>query len=130
MEFALVLPLLFALIFAAIEFGVAMYDKSVLTNASREGARAAIVAMTPRITDAQITSVVNTYAQNNMLSFKSASLATTVSPAYATRNATGSSATPITVQVTYNYGFLMLPRFLTTFTGTLNLRGATVMRME
>ncbi len=69
-EFALVLPLIMLVIFGAVELGVATYDKAVLTNASREGARAGIVAMTPRLTDAQIQSVVTTYAQNNMITFK------------------------------------------------------------
>ena len=47
-ELALVLPMLFVVIFGAVEFGTAMYDKAVLTNASREGARAGIVAPRPR----------------------------------------------------------------------------------
>ena len=43
-EFALVMPLLFVLIFGIIEFGIFLYDKAVITNASREGARAGVVA--------------------------------------------------------------------------------------
>ena len=38
-EFAVIFPLLFLLIFGIVEFGVLMYDKAILTNASREGAR-------------------------------------------------------------------------------------------
>lgn len=42
-EFVLVLPLLLLFTFAIIEFGVLMFDKAMITLASREGARAAIV---------------------------------------------------------------------------------------
>ena len=38
-EFALVLPLLLLVLFGTIEFGILMYDQSVITNAAREGAR-------------------------------------------------------------------------------------------
>ena len=40
-EFAVVLPLL-VLPFGIIEFSLALYDKAMITNASREGARAGI----------------------------------------------------------------------------------------
>lgn len=38
-EFAIVLPLLILLLFGMIEFGVALYNQAVISNASREGAR-------------------------------------------------------------------------------------------
>ena len=42
-EFAIISILLFTIVFGIIEFGLLMFDKHVLTNASREGARAGIV---------------------------------------------------------------------------------------
>ena len=42
-EFAIVLPLLLMLIFGMIEFSVMLYDKAMLTNATREGARFGIL---------------------------------------------------------------------------------------
>ena len=42
-EFALILPILICVLFGIVEFGLLMYDKAVITNASREGARAGIV---------------------------------------------------------------------------------------
>ena len=42
-EFAVIAPLLFVILFGIIEFGILIYDKAVITNASREGARAGIV---------------------------------------------------------------------------------------
>lgn len=44
-EFALVLPLLLLLLFGIIEFSIALYDKALITNASREAARYGVVAM-------------------------------------------------------------------------------------
>ena len=38
-EFALVLPLLAVILFGVIEFGLLMFDKQVITNASREGSK-------------------------------------------------------------------------------------------
>jgi len=46
-EFAIILPFLVLLIFGAIEFGVMFYNKQVITNATREGARFAITGVDP-----------------------------------------------------------------------------------
>ncbi|WP_299979360.1 TadE/TadG family type IV pilus assembly protein [Desulfobacula sp.] len=43
-EFAIVLPVLALILFGTIDFALLFYNKQVLTNASREGARAAIIA--------------------------------------------------------------------------------------
>jgi Flp pilus assembly protein TadG len=37
-EFAIILPLLIALLFGIVEFGLLLYNKQIITNASREGA--------------------------------------------------------------------------------------------
>ena len=39
-EFALIFPLLLFIVFSIIECSLALYDKAVITNASREAARA------------------------------------------------------------------------------------------
>ena len=41
LEFALVLPLLLLLVFGIAEFSLVLFDKAVVTNAAREGARLA-----------------------------------------------------------------------------------------
>ena len=41
-EFAIVLPLLLILVFGIIEFSIILHNKSILTNATREGARAGV----------------------------------------------------------------------------------------
>jgi hypothetical protein len=64
-EFALVLPLLLVLLFGIIEFGLLFYNKQVLTNACREGARAGIA----QSVDSEITSIVEGYCQNRLINF-------------------------------------------------------------
>ena len=67
-EFALILPILLLLLVGTIDASLALYDKAVITNASREGARAGIVARSPPLTDAQIKSMVERYLQGALVS--------------------------------------------------------------
>src|SRR4051794_32665536 len=69
-ELALALPVMMAMIFGAVEFGTALYDQAVVTNASREGARAGIVATTPRLNNAGIHAVVSKYSKTHLLNYK------------------------------------------------------------
>ena len=46
-EFALVLPVLLLLILAIIELSFFLFNRAVITNAAREGARAGIVQRSP-----------------------------------------------------------------------------------
>lgn len=48
-EFAIMLPLLMLLIFGSIEFGLLCYNKQVIINAGREGARRAISGETDAV---------------------------------------------------------------------------------
>lgn len=57
-EFAVVAPLLFLVIFGIIEFGRMMMVQQILTNASREGARRAILE---QATEDQVEAVVGDY---------------------------------------------------------------------
>ena len=107
-EFAIVLPLLAMLVFGIVEFSVLFYNKAMITNASREGARAGIVLADPRLTDAQIESVVDTYCGNNLITFGSGGDTPTV-----TISRSGNEAGDnLTVNVTYDYNFLLLPNFI------------------
>ncbi len=124
-EFALILPLLLLLLFAIIEFGFVLYDKAVITNASREGARTGILMRDPRVPVSTIKSTVNAYCASNLISF-----GTTTTP---TTTVSGAPCVPdndLTVTVAYPYNFLVLPNFLSTVTGQINLTAETVMRCE
>jgi Flp pilus assembly protein TadG len=122
-EFALILPMLLLVLFMIIEFSIILYDKAVITNASREGARYGIVEDTPRRTAGAITATVNNYCLSNLISFGPSTPVTTVSAACVT------SGNLLTVNVSYMYNFFVLPNFVGGATG-LTLTGNTVMRCE
>ncbi len=140
-EFALIAPLLFVLTFGIIEFGLLLFDKAVVTNASREGARAAIVFNTngteyTPLVDNDIRNVVIAYANEFLVSFGGAgendltSTDIVIDPSDGLRVSGGD----VTVTVTYTYDFLVFPDLTNliggSFTGTIDLVGTTVMRME
>ncbi len=136
-EFAIVLPILLMIAFGIIEFSVALYDKAMVTNASREGARAGIVFRanangdyTP-LTDGEITTVVNNYLQTYLISLGGASSATTnITRAVNPSSGQFSPGGHLTVLVSYNYNFLVLPNFVAGLVGPLRLDASTVMRFE
>lgn len=127
-EFAICLPLLVLLIFGIIEFSILLYDQAVITNASREGARAGIVYAYPsRVSDAEIKAVVINYCQDNLVTFGSGVL----NAGSITVNRTSDlSGDPLTVTVNYNYDFLVMPSFINSLLGGIQLSANTVMRME
>jgi len=120
-EFALLVPLFVVLLFGLVEFGLAMYSKGIMTNASREGARFGVVYATPRKTDAEIIAKVQEYLVNAGL-MDSVDINVT--------GAQGSSGTPLSVSLTYPYSFQVLPNFVSGLAGPLNLTANTVMLME
>ena len=123
-EFAIVLPLLMIIVFGIIEFGLLFYDKQVITNASREGARIGISDVV--VSDADIEAVVDNYVANNLITFGSAP----TSPVTTIGRAGMDFGDDLTVTVTYDYDFLVLPNFVTSITGVQTLVAKTVMKME
>ncbi len=120
-EFAIVAPLFVVLLFGLVEFGLSVYDKEMLTNASREGARFGVVYCTPRKTIDDIKAKVREYLTKAGFS------------GTATINVTGAggaSGSSLTVSVTYPYQFQVLPQFLRSMTGSINLTANTQMVME
>ena len=126
-EFAIIFPLLLALAFGIIEFSVMLYNKAMITNASREGARAGIIFASPRVSNAEITNVVDTYCSNSLISFGSPSTPTVS----ITRSGTGAAAgDTLSVGVSYHYDFLVLPNLIQNLVSGMDLTATTVMRME
>jgi Flp pilus assembly protein TadG len=120
-EFAIVLPILLLIMFGIIEFGFVLFEKQVITNASREGARYGIVQATPRHSEEEIKGVVKGYLTNAGLKDASATI-----------DVTGEGlAYPndLTVRVDYPYTFLVLSR-LTGGSSSLTLSATTTMRNE
>jgi len=119
-EFALLLPLLMMILFGITEFGFALYRQSILTNASREGARLGIVQSIPAITTAQINAAIDNYLT-----------VAGINPGNVNRNivAGGITGTPVRVTLTLPYTFTVLPG-LTSVAPQINLTAWTEMRHE
>ena len=98
-EFALLLPVLLTILFGIIEFGMIMYGREVVTNASREGARASIVQVSPKPSSGQITTIATNYLNGTGISL--ADVTITVA------GAGGASPAMLTVTATYNYPWLI-----------------------
>lgn len=135
-EFAVVLPLLLMVVFGIIEFGLLMYNKAMITNASREAARSGILFDNgQRLDTTQLATIVNQYCQNYLISFSDSSQ----SPV--TTAVTESGAQPeamsfgdhLTVTVTYRYDYLLMPNFIAGIgdaLGGVTLVATTTMRAE
>ena len=123
-EFAIVLPVLVLLLFGSIEFGLLLYNQQVMTNASREGARAGIVARSPRVSDGEISAVVTAFCGDRLITFG----ADNVPICQVARSGTGNDfGDDLTVDVTYNYAFLVLSNL---GFGPRTLSARTVMKLE
>jgi Flp pilus assembly protein TadG len=140
-EFAIIVPILLLVLFGIMEFGLVLYDKAVITNASREATRSGISYRCPALTTTDITAVVTnaTSLNGNSLLYSFASGVTspqvTVSPDPSTiANCFANSGQPLTVTVTYNYHFLalggLMSLFVPGFSNPITLSATTVMNYE
>jgi len=127
-EFALVLPVLALLLFGVIEFGLLMFNKAVLTNAAREGARFGIVSATPRKTDSEIEDVVKNYASNNLITFGTPNDPQLIPPP--DHPAGQNFGDPLTVTVTYQYQFLVIDNLIPTLSGGIQIKSESTMNYE
>ena len=130
-EFALVLPLLLVLMFGIVDFGLALFDKAVITNAAREGARTGVVFRAPPLTEAHCgrsSSGRGEILQHVLGEFR------TGKPTPPTLRGLEagtefSSGDTLTVRVNYSYNYLVVSKLVPSL-GTLNLKGTSVMRFE
>ncbi len=120
-EFALILPLFLMLIFGVIDFGLAMYAKGLITNASQEGARFGAIYRLDPLTVGDIQTHVQDYLQTAGFT---APVTVTVT------GAGGPSGSPLSVRVDYAYRSLTLPELVAGLTGDLELSAQTVRRLE
>jgi Flp pilus assembly protein TadG len=118
-EFAIVAPVFFLLVFGMVEFGRMVMVQQVITNASREGARLAVLDGT---NTAAVQSAVNTY----LTSAAVPGATVTVVPNPPTSAGYGDPVT-VTVSVPFDQvSWLPSPMFL----GGKTLTASTVMRRE
>jgi Flp pilus assembly protein TadG len=117
-EFAIVLPVFVILVFGMIEYGRMVMVQQVITNASREGARRAVL---DGATTTSVQSAVTSYLTNASVNGGS----TAVSP----NPTTAASGDPITVTVSIPFSsvsWLPSPMYL----GGKTLSASTTMRRE
>jgi hypothetical protein len=141
-EFAIVLPLLFLFTFGIIEFSLLLYNKAMLNNACREGTRAAVAYSynyndinnanddTYYPSDDLIKTHVLHYAENLLVTFGSDVFEDTdidIIPPFANRTTAGGY---VTLRLTYHYNFLLIPNFVTSLIGGVDLIEEAVMRLE
>jgi len=119
-EFAILLPVLMLILFGVIEFGMIMYSREIITNASREGARTGIVQATAKPTTGDIQTVVTNYLTG-----------TGIDPNAVTTTIAGAGLTaPNTLNVTVTYPYNFFVPALLGLGNSINLTGQTVMRHE
>ena len=119
-EFALVAPVFILLILGMIEFGRMVMVQQLLTNASREGARQAVLDGS---TVTQIKTVIEDYLSDTSVPVDTNNISVTPDPS------TAEFGDPITVSVMVPYSdvsWLPTPTFL----GGANMEASTVMRRE
>ena len=117
-EFAVILPFLVLLVLGSIEFGLMFYNKQVITNASREGARAGITGKTI----AEVQQIVMDYCNNKLINLNGSnniSLGNIV--------VTPDGLNDLSVAVSFDYNFLFSKII---GLDKVTLSGRTVMRME
>ncbi len=147
-EFAIILPVLIVILFGIMEFSLVLYNKAMITNASREGARGGVVFNADSTGDYSPfdetyirDNIVNPYLGNHLITFSNATATTTVA------GSDGSNQCPpldwpplnlppaprqITVTVNYPYTFLVVPNFVPGLVGfnPLNLTAVSTMKCE
>ena len=122
-EFALLLPILVVLAFGIIELSLVLYNKAMITNASRVGARSAIAGGTnvnQLVKDYCNTHLINLGGVKNTIADGDIVIASVTLPG--TKNA-------ISVQVNYTNNYLFAA-LIGLQSPSINLSSSTVMRLE
>ena len=120
-EFALVAPLFFFMVLGMIEVGRAIMVQQIITNASREGARRAVL---DGATDGEVITFVQTYLNNASLPGTQAAV---TFPQGLPQNAGFGAPVEVDVALGFNQvSWVPVPRYL----GSQNLSASTVMRRE
>jgi len=120
-EFAVVAPVFFLLVFGMIEFGRMVMVQQVITNASREGARRAVL---DGATTAEVTAAVNDYLTTAGISGGDLEIAVTPNPP-----SDAGFGEPVSVAVSvpfHQVSWIPTPMFL----GDTPMSASTVMRRE
>lgn len=130
-EFAFLLPIFLLLVFGIIDFGRAYFSWIIITNGAREGARAAAVGVPASTVAGKVQGAVSgLYVTSFSCSTTMGALCIT------TDNIGGDPGAPVTVSVSYNFSFLVLPNIMALAGnpglpgGVFPLRASSTMRLE
>lgn len=134
-EFAFALPLFCILLLGIIEFGVLFYDKAVITNASRAGARIGITLRAngpgghSPIAQEEVQTAVNDYLRSRLITFGGTATATTTATRTGTSPQHDVNGGTLDVLVTYQHTYLALPKWAG-WGDTINISSRTIMRLQ
>ena len=123
-ELALILPILLIILFAIIELSTLLYDKAVITNASREAARAGIV--NGSVSDAIIQGYAQNYCKDRLITFRNPNTPNVI----VSRPSGSNSGNPLIVTVTYQFSGLVLGVMLRPQNWDQTLSSTSVMNFE
>jgi Flp pilus assembly protein TadG len=124
-EMVIVLPLLFMLLFATVEFSVLFARWQVLSNAAREGARVAVVfrsGCTVGTVEAEVRQTVKDYSAPLGISLADSDIAVT--------GVCGTPNSSTTVTATFTHNFTVIPNFAQSVSPSITLEGRSAMRNE
>lgn len=134
-ETAIIFMLLLLFIFGIIEFGLLLFNKQVLTDASREGARAGVVLGLGRCCEpppcepeymTKSEDIASNYCAEHLITFGSGGLSIDVDPDPPNCPSKGDN---LKVSLTYDYDFLLLSAFKV-INYPIHLEAVTTMRFE
>ena len=132
-EFVIIAPVLFIILFGCIEFGLLLYNQAVITNASREGARYGIVSRSPRYTNPEIKDEVRDYCDGWLVPRGNLDDLNIPDPIWDDTNGNGIKdfGDDLEVLVDFDHTFLVFSNLpLVGFGDTVNLSARAVMKYE
>jgi Flp pilus assembly protein TadG len=133
-ELAIILPLLLVLVFGIVEWSLYLFNRHIITNASREGARYGALFNYPnRFSPDEIREKVRDYASAHLVTFGTADLEINEDPDPPLVSCTNSGDS-LEVIVRYDYTFLLFPLLVKWVAPQVpfvkEIRGTTAMRCE
>lgn len=133
-EFTILIPFMLLFVFGTVELGLMLFDKAVVTNASREAARSAIAFRTPPLPSANIQDIATAYCNQLAISLGGTSnCLVTPAPVVPAIIITGQSNISVTVSYTYTpliLGSLLSLISTTTLANSIVLTSTTKMFYE
>ncbi len=124
-ELALILPVILLLVWGMAETGVALYNKTILTYATRDAARIGVLARIPHMSEAEIEAQARSYLKDSLLFYSPQGTTIEVDKPEPVRE-----ADRLRVTIRHEYAGLGLGRLMTGSSGLMVVSSSAVMRYE